>query len=405
MICEISPSIANGKVFAPPSKSMAHRYLICASLSEGESVVKGISLSKDISATINCLKNLGANIRLENDVAFIKGISFNHFTETPILNCNESGSTIRFLIPISLLFGERVQLVGAPSLLARPMDVFKNLSVEHQFFFQQNNYEINVCGPLKSGTYNISGNISSQFITGLLFALPLLKEDSIINIIPPIESYSYLKLTLKALKDFGIEIIEKDFSFYIKGNQKYSSAVCTVEGDYSNAAFLDVFNFIDGNVEVLGLDNFSLQGDRVYKKLFPLLEKENQTIDISDCPDLGPILFALASIKNGATFTGTKRLRIKESDRALTMAEELLKFGVEIKVLENMVIIPKSEIKIPQKALNGHNDHRIVMALSILLSKTGGEIFGCEAVSKSYPNFFETIKDLGIGVKIIETNN
>ena len=196
MICKISPSIANGKVYAPPSKSMAHRYLICASLSKGESVVKGISLSKDISATINCLRNLGAEIRLENDVAFIKGINFNHFTETPVLNCNESGSTIRFLIPISLLFGERVQLVGATSLLARPMDVFKNLSFEHQFFFQQNNSEINVCGPLKSGTYNIPGNISSQFITGLLFALPQLEENSRITLIPPVESLSYIKNTV-----------------------------------------------------------------------------------------------------------------------------------------------------------------------------------------------------------------
>ncbi len=396
-----SKSVANGIVFAPPSKSMAHRLLICAGLSNGKSIINGITQSKDMQATLNCLKSLGAEATVSDDKVYIRGIDFSGFRYTSPLNCLESGSTIRFFVPIALLLGEEINLCGAPSLMKRPMDIYQKLSVEHGFKFQQNDNGLVVKGPLSNGIFTVNGNISSQFITGLLFALPLLDGDSEIRIIPPVESYSYLKLTLDALSMFGIKVIEKDNTFYISGNQKYISGEHTVEGDYSNSAFLDAFNYIGGSVLVKGLKDDSLQGDKVYKSFFPMIESENPTIDISDCPDLGPVLFALSAAKNGAVFTGTNRLRIKESDRIASMGEELSKFGVEIIADENSVIIPKSTLTSPTTVIHGHNDHRIVMAMSLLLSITGGEIDGCEAVSKSYPDFFKDIKNLGIGAELI----
>ena len=185
---------------------------------------------------------------------------------------------------------------------------------------------------------------------------------------------------------------------YVKGNREYKPKTIEVEGDYSNAAFLDAFNYLGGNVQVTGLKETSLQGDKVYKEYFEKLKKENATLDISDCPDLGPVLMALAAALNGAKFIGTKRLKIKESDRGSVMCEELSKFGIKSKIYENEIEIIKGELKAPTEVLSGHNDHRIVMSLSLLLSKTGGKIDEAEAVRKSYPGFFEDIKKLGIEV-------
>ncbi len=404
MIYKILPSSAVGTVNAPPSKSMAHRLLICAGLSEGKSVVRGISQSKDVLATIDCLKSFGAEISINGGNVTVEGINKKSIIDNPILQCNESGSTIRFFVPIALAFGKKTRLYGKNSLLKRPMDIYKDLASNHGFdFFQTENY-LEVNRKLKNGIYTVPGNVSSQFITGLLFALPLIEGDSIIRIIPPIESYSYLKLTLSALKKFGIEVSEKNNSFHIEGNQQYIPQDCIVEGDYSNAAFLDGFNCIGGCVTVTGLNDSSLQGDKIYKDYFPLLENSAPTLDISDCPDLGPVLFAIAAAKNGGIFTGVKRLRIKESDRVATMAQELSKFGIEIIIEDNRVIIPKSKLKAPEVSICGHNDHRIVMATSLLLSLTGGEIEGAEAVSKSYPDYFEAIRSLGIGVEKIESD-
>ncbi len=403
MICKISPSSAIGKIKAPPSKSMAHRLLICAGLAKGKSIIKGLSMSKDIQATISCLVSLGAKVEFQGNDTIVHGIEKDLVPEFPTLDCCESGSTIRFFIPIALLYGNTTKFVGSETLLKRPMDIYKDLSEKHDFSFKQTENEILISGSLKSGIFSVPGNISSQFITGLMFALPLLDGDSIIKVSTPIESYSYLKLTLSALKLFGIEIKEENSSFYIKGNQKYIPTKCTVEGDYSNAAFLDAFNHIGGFVGIEGLNPNSLQGDRIYKEFFPLIDSGTPTLDISNCPDLGPVLFALASIKNGAVFNGTKRLRIKESDRIDAMASELKKVGITITAEDNQVIIPNSKLTPPKSQIFGHNDHRIVMAMSLILSITGGEITGAEAVTKSFPDYFECIKSLGIGVEIIDT--
>ena len=393
----IEKSKAKGAVKAPPSKSMAHRYLLCAALSAGESTISGVDFSKDIEATINCLKALGSEIKNENDTVTVKGIK--SFTETEItgdLLCNESGSTLRFLIPVCLLYNKKIRFKASVRLLERSLSVYEDICAENGFYFEKGKDTLTLCGKLKSGIYNIPGDISSQFISGMLFALPLLEGESVINVLGKFESESYINLTLKALNDFGIKIERKDNSFYIKGNQKYTAVKKCVEGDYSNAAFLDLFNFLGGEVEISGLDENSLQGDRIYKNYFPMLCKDGAVLDISDCPDLGPVLMAAAAALNGAVLTGTKRLKIKESDRGEAMREELLKFGIRVICEENKITVCNGELKAPDAVLNSHNDHRIVMSLAVLCSLTGGEIQDAQAVEKSFPDYFEKINSLGI---------
>ena len=398
MKVQIEKSKANGIITAPPSKSMAHRLLICSGLSLGTSVVKGIAFSEDVLATLDCLKALGATYSVSEDTVTITGVDLKT-VKSAKLNCRESGSTLRFFIPLCLMSGESFSLSGSETLLKRPLSVYEEICESQGLDFENTSSCINVGGILKPGNYKVKGNISSQFISGLLFALPLLNGDSTISITPPIESCSYINLTISALAQFGVKISWADErTLYIKGNQKYTPQNVTVEGDYSNAAFFSALNFLGGDVKVCGLNEDSLQGDKVYGKLFDMIERGTPTIHISNCPDLGPVLFALAACKNGGVFTGTARLKIKESDRANAMAEELKKFGVSVKVDEDSVVVYPATFHAPGEALNGHNDHRIVMALSTMLTLTGGEIKGAEAVSKSMPDFFEKLRSLNVEV-------
>lgn len=399
MLASIKKSIAEGMVSAPPSKSMAHRLLICAGLSETITTVNNVAFSEDISATLDCLKAIGAEIDINGSTVVIKGVSPDKFDDNIVANCRESGSTLRFFIPILLLCGKKTTLVGSEYLFRRPLDVYRDICDKQGIDFCLSDGKLEINGRLNAGDYSIAGNISSQFISGLLFALPLLKNDSTIHITPPVESRSYIDMTVSALKTFGVDAVWRDeCTLFIKGNQKYLKSEVTVEGDYSNAAFYEAFNRIGGNIDIAGLNENSLQGDRVYNKLFDLLEADKPLIDISDCPDLAPILITVASLKNGAEFTGTKRLAIKESNRGLVMAEELAKFGADIAVFDNNIIVNKRELHPPQEMLSGHNDHRIVMSLSVISSVYGATISGVEAVGKSFPDFFEKIKLLGIKV-------
>jgi len=399
MKVNFNPSKAQGTIIAPPSKSIAHRMLISAGLCQGKSVVHGIALSEDVLATLDCLKSLGASYTICDDTVTIEGVN-PFLSPSSDLFCRESGSTLRFFIPLCLLGGKKHRLYGSETLLSRPLSVYEDICKEQGVYFSNTGSCIELSGALSSGNYRVKGNISSQFISGLLFALPLLGGESTISITPPIESLSYINLTIQALSDFGIKIEWTDErTLYIKGNQSYIAHEVSVEGDYSNASFFDALNSIGGKVSIDGLSETSLQGDRVYSKFFEMLSRGTPTIHISDCPDLGPILFALAACKNGGVFTGTKRLKIKESDRATSMAEELKKFGVSVKVSDDSVVVYPAEFHAPDSVLYGHNDHRIVMALSVLLSLTGGEIDGAEAVAKSMPDFFDKLKILGIKVK------
>lgn len=400
----IEKSIGKGKITAPSSKSMAHRLLICAAMCDGVSTVRGVSDCEDVSATIDCLSALGIKAEKTDDGITVKGSNFRSVIPNKPLMCRESGSTLRFMIPAAMLSGQTTVFYGAGRLMQRPMSVYEKLFKENGLTYISDGTSIVVRGPLCSGEYSLVGNVSSQFISGLIFALPLADGDSVIKITPPIESRSYINLTVNAVKQFGISIEWLDeYTLKIPGNQKYIPTDVTVEGDYSGAAFPDSLNLFDGNVEISGLNPDSIQGDCVYKRYFDMLSVGVPTIHIGDCPDLGPILFAIAAAKYGGVFSGTKRLKIKESDRAEAMAEELKKFGTSIRVYDDSVVVYPESFHAPTELLSGHNDHRIVMALSILLTLTGGEIDGAEAISKSYPAFFENLRELGIKVTEHET--
>lgn len=398
---KIFPSNANGIITAPPSKSMAHRYLICAALSDGISEIHNIAFSEDIKATLQCIEQLGAFAKIENDTVFVNGcgskILSENFENERIFNCNESGSTLRFFIPLAMLSEKKSNFFGSKVLMTRPLSVYEDICKNQKIKLEHKNEGIQIEGKLKSGIFEIPGDISSQFITGLLFALPILDGNSKIILTNSIESKPYINMTLQVQNEFGIKTKwENENTLLILGNQSYNKQNATVEGDYSNAAFLDVFNFLGGNVQVQGLKKDSLQGDKIYLEYFEKLKNGFVTLDISDCPDLGPILFVLASANHGGEFTGTKRLKIKESNRGEVMCKELAKFGVKSVQEENRIVIYKEKLSIPKEIIFGHNDHRIVMSMVTLLSLVGGEIEGTDAVKKSFPDYFEKIKSLGI---------
>lgn len=396
MTVTINKSKATGTVMAPPSKSMAHRAIICGALSAG-SKIENVAYSNDVLATLDCVAALGAKVEKNQDTIKLGGLNpFGCGSAT--LDCRESGSTLRFMIPLALLSGNQITLTGSERLFTRNLEIYEKITKENDILFEMGKNTLTLCGKLKSGDYKVQGNISSQFISGLLFALPLLDGDSTLEIVGEYESEPYVDLTIKSLNDFGVSILKSGRTYKIAGGQQYIKKDTAVEGDYSNAAFLDGFNLLGGNVAVQGLDTSSLQGDRIYKQMFKELKYGKKQFDLANCPDLAPVMFALAAVCGGACFTGTKRLRIKESDRAVAMQQELKKFGINVDVADNDVTVHGGELKAPIDVLCGHNDHRIVMALSLLCSITGGTINDAQSVAKSYPDFFAKIKSLGIEV-------
>ncbi len=404
MRVEIKKGIASGEIYAPPSKSMAHRLLICASFAEGVSTVRDISLCDDVLATLDCLKALGIKTELCGKDVKVYGRDYSSLNPVMPLECRESGSTLRFMIPPAMLSGHTAIFYGAKSLMQRPMDVYREICRDKGLDYIADGVSIVVKGPLQAGEYSLRANVSSQFISGLLFALPTLDGDSIIKITSSVESRSYINLTISALAKFGVHAEwSDDYTIKIPGRQKYQATDIRVEGDYSGAAFPDSLNIFGGNVEILGLDEGSIQGDKVYKKHFQSLIRGIPIIHIGDCPDLGPILFAVAAAKCGGVFDGTRRLKIKESDRGAVMAEELKKFGSSVSVYDDTIVIYPNSFHAPNEPLYGHSDHRIVMALSVLLTLTGGEIIGAEAIKKSYPGFFDDLRALGIEVTEYDT--
>lgn len=396
---EIKKSKAFGTIEVPPSKSYAHRLLIAAALSNKPCKLQNIELNNDVRSTIQCLEAMGKKITInQSDVTIETKIKYADLPEKLEFECFESGSTLRFMIPIALTLNRLLVFKGTEKLISRGISVYEEICKSQQIEVIKEKDQIILNGVLKPDTFNIPGNISSQFISGLLFALPLLNEDSYINITTDLESANYIDMTLDVLQDAGIEVVNFDNRFIVKGSQEYKEINQKIEGDYSNAAFLDAFNYLEGNVNLTGLKENSMQGDKVYKKYFNLLSKGFAEIDLKNAIDLGPILFTFASIFHGGHFINTNRLTIKESNRIKDLEEELNKFGITLELPDNEVIIKKQEINAPTEVLDGHNDHRIIMALSVLLSITGGKIKGEDAVTKSYPNFFNDLKELGIEV-------
>ena len=399
MRAEIKSALPRGRILAPPSKSMAHRLLIGAALSDGVSYIHHIADSDDIRATMSCLSALGASFERCGDTVTVRGTDVRKREGQPHLFCNESGSTLRFLIPLALLGGEGATFSGSEKLFTRPLSVYEEIARREGLSYEKGNASLTVGGRLTGGDFHVVGNLSSQFISGLLFALPLCEGDSRILITPPVESRPYIDLTVEALSYFGISVEWTDeHTLLIRGNQTYRAADCTVEGDYSNAAFFSALSLLGGEVTVEGLREDSLQGDRAYIHYFDMLTRGTPTIHLGNCPDLAPVLMALAAAKNGAVFCGTRRLKLKESDRGAAMAEELAKFGADVELHDDSIVVYPLAFHAPTACLSGHNDHRIVMALATLLTKTGGEIAGAEAVAKSLPEYFDMLATLGVEV-------
>lgn len=399
MKVKILPSKTSGEVSAPPSKSFAHRYLIGSVLSCGKCVIKNIADSDDISATLSCIEQLGGSVTKDGNIVTVIPTNEKQI-ENAVFDCKESGSTLRFFIPVVLATGAKnCTFSGSERLLARGIKEYEKLFENSDVTIKSDEKSIEVNGTLSAGNYEISGEVSSQYTTGMLFALSVLDGKSTLKITGNAESRAYVDMTIKVLKDFGADIAEPEKNFFeINGKGRLAPGEFTVEGDWSNAAFLIALSRLLGTISVSGLNENSVQGDRFCTAAFDALDGENAEIDLKDCPDLAPILFAYAAYKNGGRFTNTRRLRVKESDRANVMAEELKKFGANVKVYENSVEIEKTQLKPPIVPLCGHNDHRIVMALSVLAAVFGAEIDGAEAVNKSYPDFFSVIKKAGVNV-------
>lgn len=418
---KIKKTKLRGEVKIPPSKSMAHRAVICAALGGGLSRISNVDMSDDIIATVNSMKALGADIKEEKGVLLIKGIGsedanlVRNFER--VIDCNESGSTLRFLVPISLAFEGVTRFVGKGNLGKRPLKTFYEIFDEQgiEYNYTEGILDLVISGKLKSGEFKVEGNISSQFITGLLFTLPLLEGNSKIVITTELESKGYLDLTLSVMKDFGIEIINNDYrEFIIKGNQEYKSIDYRVEGDYSQGAFFLCADALGNEVKVLDLKEDSLQGDKevidILRRMGLIIERDKDTvggkvrrtkgivIDGSQCPDIIPVVSLVAALSKGKTeIINAGRLRIKECDRLNAVAIELNKLGAKIEEKEDGLIIEGVLEFEGGVEVWSHKDHRIAMTLAIAATRCKEPIIlkDYECVSKSYPQFFEDYKSLG----------
>lgn len=413
---KIKPNKLKGKINIPPSKSMSHRAVISASLSQGESKISNLIFSDDIIATSDAMRNLGADIEKVGESSLkIKG-KLPLKLKDKAIDCKESGSTLRFLIPIALLSEGRAIFTGRGKLVSRPLDTYYKIFDEQGIEYKTNNGELplEVEGFLNPGTFKVKGDISSQFITGLMFTLPLLDGDSKIQIIGELESKGYVDLTMEMLNRFGIKVENKGYrEFIIPGNQKYKNKDYHVEGDFSQAAFWLVGGILGESILSDSLNNHSLQGD---KAILDLIEKmggdidvnefsaktqnsntKGITIDASQCPDIVPILAVLGALSKGETrIINAARLRIKESDRLKAISTELNKLGADVRELEDGLVINGKD-SLTGGVVDSWNDHRIAMAMAIASQKCTGEltITNSDAVNKSYPHFWEDFKSLG----------
>lgn len=417
---QLLPSLLNGEIKAPPSKSISHRALICASLAKGKSILSNITYSEDVLATINALKLLGAKFEKHENKLIVNGVRKIKAPNVPI-NCNESGSTLRFLIPVFSLTEKKICFTGKRSLIKRPQSIYQKIFLDDKNEFEVKDNLIMVNGSIKAREYILKGNISSQFFSGLMFSLPLLKEDSTILVDGILESKGYIDLTIRTLEKFGIEIKELENGYFIKGNQSYTPTNFYVEGDYSQAAFFLVGGVLNGHIKVSDLEHDSFQGDKAIIDVIKLMkgkviytengfvtESSNTfgaVVDLSDFPDLGPIIALLASLSKGKTrIINASRLRIKESDRIDSTVRTLKALGANISSTKDEILIKGRDSLKGGVTVDSYNDHRIAMMISIAacLSEEKVILTNANAINKSYPNFFEHYKKVGGKLNIIE---
>ncbi len=410
----VKPCTLGGRLSVPPSKSAAHRAIICASLAKGKSILSPVELSDDISATINCMKKLGAEIEYKDKTLYVDGT--NTLTvKKAVLDCGESGSTLRFLIPAAAVGGVEAEFVGHGRLPQRPVGIYLEELPKHGVLCKTDGgLPLTVSGRLGGGTYSIPGNVSSQFVTGLLLSLALIEEDSEIIITTPLQSKSYIAMTVGIMRDFGVTVSENENGYYIKGNQKYTPRSYTIEGDWSQAAFFMTAAALGGSITIDNLNMRSQQGDKacidIYKKIgaditysddesFTITKNRLNAVDIdaSDIPDMIPALCVVCALCEGTTtIRNAQRLRIKESDRLLAMQKGLSELGADIKETEDGLIITGVK-RLHGGMVSGCNDHRIVMSLAVAACACDGDITisDRESINKSYPSFFEDFMKLG----------
>jgi 3-phosphoshikimate 1-carboxyvinyltransferase len=411
---KITPAHLQGKIKVPSSKSLCHRAIIASGLASGTCNIENVVFSDDILATCNAMKNLGVLLTQGEDKVIVRGNNFSKEIKNKI-DCVESGSTLRFLIPIALLIGKEITFTGKGRLAQRPLTPYYKIFEEKSIkYSSKEGLPLTLEGRLKPGEYKIPGDVSSQFITGLLFALPLLEGDSKIIVTTELESKGYVDLTIDILNKFSVKIENQEYkTFIVKGNQKYAPSSLRVEGDFSQAAFWLVAGLLGGEIQCEDMNINSLQGDRV---IIDIIEKmggyisleegkiktkksrtRGITIDASNCPDLVPILAVLASLSEGTTkIINAGRLRIKESNRLKAIAAELTKLGADvIETGDGLIIHGKEYLK--GGTVDSWNDHRIAMALSIASIRCTEPIVlkNSATVKKSYPEFYKDFSVLG----------
>jgi len=414
---KIYPSTLKGEVTIPPSKSAAHRAIICAALSKGISVISPLEYSQDIKTTINSLIALGAEISFSNGVLTVDGT--NTFSKTTCeIDCAESGSTLRFLMPIAAAGGINATFSGQGRLPDRPIGIYNELFPLQGVTLSAEKLPLTLRGKLHSGEYKLAGDISSQFVTGLLLALPLLKNDSEIILTTPLQSVGYVDMTIDIMAAFGVKIETTENGYHIKGGQSYKPTNFKVEGDWSQATFFLAAGALGGDIAITNLNPTSKQGDREAEHLFKsfganitwqngkLLCKKDTLhgikIDATQIPDLVPALAVIAAFAKGeTTLFGAERLRIKESDRIKSVCSGLLALGANVTETPDGMIIQGS--KLSSGTIDGFNDHRIVMAFSILATylTEPSTISDMDSINKSYPSFFEDFKTLGGAFDVI----
>lgn len=406
---KITPHPLRGAVRPPASKSDGHRAVICAALAGGESRVSGLTMSEDIEATLRCLSAMGAQIRRTSGGVRIVG---GRFSPTAALDCGESGSTLRFLLPVAAAAGIAAELTGRGRLPDRPVEVLTALLRAHGVDCAADALPLHIRGRLTPGRFVLPGNVSSQYITGLLLALPLLGEESEILLTSRLESAGYVDMTLRSMAAFGIEVVRTPDGYRIPGGQRYRPAAYTVEGDWSSAAFPAAAGALGGDLQILGLSSDSLQGDR---KIVEILRRFGATVSMEgDClrvrqsalrpvevdaaqiPDMIPAVCAIAAAAKGTTrIRSAGRLRLKESDRLSAIARALGGMGVAVEEEADALTIHGGRVH--GGRVDGVGDHRIVMAFAVLAAYAEEEtvITDCEAVAKSYPAFFDDFQALG----------
>ena len=393
----IEPGLLRGTVTVPASKSMAHRALIAAALAEGPTLIHLNALNDDIEATMHGLTALGA--RIDHDpqrgVMSVRGIPKvrRDLNEEIEIDCGESGSTLRFLLPVVCALGVRARFTGRGRLPQRPMSDLTRVLREHGAAIDADALPMHVAGPIRGGLWALPGNVSSQYITGLLLALPLLFGDSAIRLMTPLQSASYVEMTVEALRAFGIAAEADPEGWRVPGGQAYRSCgEFRVEGDWSAAAFWHGANALGSEIDVRGTSLNSAQGDRAVVELLG-----RPVIDVENVPDLAPVLAAVAAaLPKRTVITGAARLRLKESDRLQATADMIAALGGRAEVTADGLVIDGGA-PLHGGTVDGCGDHRIVMSAAILATRAAGPvtIAGAEAVSKSYPDFFTHFRELG----------